>query len=1153
MKPVMLKLSGLQSYRSPQEINFEALCEMGLFGIFGPTGSGKSTLLDAITLAMYGKVERAVNGTQGIMNHSEDSLFVSFTFELSSPAGAERYRVERRFKRVNELSVSNTVSRFIHVTADGEQVVADKLAEVTRCVEEKIGLKMDDFTRAVVLPQGKFAEFLSLKGSERRQMLQRLFHLERYGDQLAIKLSRRVKETDGALKSVEAEQQGLGSAGKEALAEAELALEQAKKHAEASRRRLQSIQERHESLSKLRELDLERQRLQSKLDELAAHEEEIRLLERKLELTGAAAAVLPALEAWRETGGQWEQRRRAAEAQAAQADGMQKAAAQAVEADEAAQTALAAEEPKLLQREEQLGQAVLLQRERDSLREELKRLDELRAGLRKELEDVNARLQKEQELLLRGRSRRDELQEQLKALETRSDDRQALHEAMQQLQSLRAVEKLKAQAGQELKEQESSEQELRLKLAELERKEQELLQHLARLAGHAGRVKSRAAEASAAIERIGAAASELGKSMEEARRERQLHALSLSLAAELREGEPCPVCGSKDHPHPAARPAEGEASDDEAMEQLNEIVHRIQETRMQLRQQLSESDALLRQIGAEAGAHQGGGTAALEAVYDEAGSSMLEAAVAAVAAVPDTRPPYDLIRLAEEIKQLEQAAGSQAEAIELCREDASKLQQQLLQCRQELAKQGAAVDGRTLSVRQLRDKLAGLEAEAAGIVQAWSGTRPDLPLEEAEIRFKHMQASDAEAEKIKEGLERSVPFLEQKQQAVQELEGKLRELEKNLILADTQREGKAEVLKEKEERLSVWIGGRSAEELIQECRSRLKQLREAAEQARMQRRKTEEAAQQAAKEAAIAEQAARSAEEHHEAAKLNWEKQLGASPFATEADVRDACLTGEEIERISGAVKAHREGQREWTVRLGDVMQKLGASPYNEEDWQLSCSELATARSADEEALQAKARAERDLEDLSKRHIRFMELEAKRAELQSESDRLSKLQSCLRGNAFVEYIAEEQLMQVSQAASQRLRYLTKQRYSLEVDSGGGFVIRDDANGGVRRPVSTLSGGETFLTSLALALALSAQIQLRGQYPLQFFFLDEGFGTLDPELLETVITALERLHTDKLTVGIISHVPELRARLPRKLVVRPAEQAGEGSQILIESM
>ncbi|WP_036666975.1 SbcC/MukB-like Walker B domain-containing protein, partial [Paenibacillus darwinianus] len=110
-----------------------------------------------------------------------------------------------------------------------------------------------------------------------------------------------------------------------------------------------------------------------------------------------------------------------------------------------------------------------------------------------------------------------------------------------------------------------------------------------------------------------------------------------------------------------------------------------------------------------------------------------------------------------------------------------------------------------------------------------------------------------------------------------------------------------------------------------------------------------------------------------------------------------------------------------------------------------------------------------------------------------------------------------------------------------------------ANGGIRRPVGTLSGGETFLASLALALALSSQIQLRGRYPLQFFFLDEGFGTLDPDLLETVITALEKLHTDKLSVGVISHVPELRARLPRRLIVAPAEPSGAGSRIRLETM
>jgi len=132
-----------------------------------------------------------------------------------------------------------------------------------------------------------------------------------------------------------------------------------------------------------------------------------------------------------------------------------------------------------------------------------------------------------------------------------------------------------------------------------------------------------------------------------------------------------------------------------------------------------------------------------------------------------------------------------------------------------------------------------------------------------------------------------------------------------------------------------------------------------------------------------------------------------------------------------------------------------------------------------------------------------------------------------------------------------LKQLTNQRYALEVDTEGGFIMRDDANGGVRRPVSSLSGGETFLTALALALALSTQIQLRGESPLEFFFLDEGFGTLDANLLETVMNTLEKLHLQNLTIGIISHVPELKNRLARRLVVTPAEAGGAGSTVKLE--
>jgi exonuclease SbcC len=68
-------------------------------------------------------------------------------------------------------------------------------------------------------------------------------------------------------------------------------------------------------------------------------------------------------------------------------------------------------------------------------------------------------------------------------------------------------------------------------------------------------------------------------------------------------------------------------------------------------------------------------------------------------------------------------------------------------------------------------------------------------------------------------------------------------------------------------------------------------------------------------------------------------------------------------------------------------------------------------------------------------------------------------------------------------------------------------------------INSLSGGEVFMTSLALALALSSKIQLRGKYPLGFFFLDEGFGSLDQEKLDKVMSALEKLHDKHRMVGV----------------------------------
>ncbi|TVY09147.1 AAA family ATPase, partial [Paenibacillus cremeus] len=270
MRPIHLQIAGLQSYREAQEIDFTALTEAGVFGIFGPTGSGKSTILDAITLALFGKVERASGGTQAIMNQAESVLSVSYTFELGSASGAMRYRVDRQFKRSGDVSIQGSLSRLIHYK-DGETLVlADKAGEVNQQVQDILGLSMADFTRAVVLPQGKFAEFLTLTGKDRRAMLQRLFHLEPYGDRLSAKTSARYKATDAAIQTLQAEQQGLGDASAEALAGADARLREARDAARALRERLAACERRAAELRAVRELQRELAALAAREAALAA-------------------------------------------------------------------------------------------------------------------------------------------------------------------------------------------------------------------------------------------------------------------------------------------------------------------------------------------------------------------------------------------------------------------------------------------------------------------------------------------------------------------------------------------------------------------------------------------------------------------------------------------------------------------------------------------------------------------------------------------------------------------------------------------------------------------------------------------------------------------------------------------------------------------
>ncbi len=149
----------------------------------------------------------------------------------------------------------------------------------------------------------------------------------------------------------------------------------------------------------------------------------------------------------------------------------------------------------------------------------------------------------------------------------------------------------------------------------------------------------------------------------------------------------------------------------------------------------------------------------------------------------------------------------------------------------------------------------------------------------------------------------------------------------------------------------------------------------------------------------------------------------------------------------------------------------------------------------------------------------------------------------------MEFLQLEALQLLAADGSERLRSLSEGRYRL-IYEGDEFFVVDTWNGEERRSARTLSGGETFLASLALALALSEQVRslaVTDKAPLESLFLDEGFGTLDPETLEVVIGAIEQLGGNGRMVGVVTHVLELAIRLPVRIEV---EKSPRGSRLRV---
>lgn len=278
------------------------------------------------------------------------------------------------------------------------------------------------------------------------------------------------------------------------------------------------------------------------------------------------------------------------------------------------------------------------------------------------------------------------------------------------------------------------------------------------------------------------------------------------------------------------------------------------------------------------------------------------------------------------------------------------------------------------------------------------------------------------------------------------------------------------------------------------------------------------------------------AERERDESQISARKALREANFADPAEVDQAGMNTNAIVAEEKRIAAFEEEVRQTRARVRELGDELAGVNLKETDVQ-QANERAESGEAEVSRLERNFGSKsKELERLKSDTENAEALRREHEQRRSRHSLLNQLSKDLRGDSFQQYLLEGSFRRLVAGASNRLRELNE-RYELAFIDGN-FAVIDHDHGSLSRLADTLSGGETFLVSLALALELSEQVQqAAGAVRLDSLFIDEGFGTLDPETLETVADAIEGLSNTNRMVGVITHVAELHRRLPR-IEVRP---------------